>query len=926
MAISNTTDRFNGVVASLAIKVRCVVAVEVNVADLSLISNPYSGVDIEDLDRVLLTAQTDPIENGVWNAMADGVWERAFDWDGNRDVEKGSTVWAGQEIGEDKLWQVQTEGTILPGSTAQSITVLLDPEIPTQNNPIVLAELVNPGADVDGFGQIWVREDTPNVLVFRDDTGIDTVLGAGGGGVVVQDEGVPLATTADTLDFVGAGVVASGVGSTKTITISGGGGGGAVTQIEDPSANVAVIALGGGTIGIRSVGNSDAENRDLEWQHQDGTTRFSIGQESSTAIIVRNHITGADIIFRVGTGGGNRTRLQLTGDQTTGGIVMSAGTNPSGGHLRVFDDGVRIQNTMLFIRQESDAEADIATFGQIWVRDDNPQTLLFRDDDGTDFVLNGAGGGVTVEDEGTPLATIADTLDFVGAGVVASGVGGTKTITISGTGGGGFQGLGIWRYRTAVTSTPSTGQMQFDDLTIDNATEMYIHESNDGGTDMTAFLDLIVADDLVYVQIQADASQFVTVEVGTPSKSTGVYTFPIQIVEGQGSAPTNNSTVAIIAIHGAGTGGGETNTGSNQGTDGVGVFDTKSGVDLQFRNVAPASSKITVVLNGKDVDVDIVEANIDHDALANFTSTEHFTQAAISIPASQISDFDTEVGNNASVAANTSKVTNATHTGQVTGATALALAVSAITAQPAAGALVGGDTFIVNDGGVLSEISATDMATFFGGGAEVNDLSSVVTWANIPDANVPESAVTQHEAAIDHDALTGFVAGEHLLESAIDHDALTNFLAAEHIDWAVTGAEDIHADRLPASSGSTFTMVTPVVISFGGDDTWETISNAALATAGATHALIKCFCQIAPTAGGFATQIIHLRETGSAIAKATSNRACIAGEEDTSAVGITTDTNDAWVELNSNQDFDILQDQTGVGSQVHQAWIVGYMA
>ena len=43
-----------------------------------------------------------------------------------------------------------------------------------------------------------------------------------------------------------------------------------------------------------------------------------------------------------------------------------------------------------------------------------------------------AGGGVTVEEEGSPLATIADTLDFVGDGVVASGTGTTKTITISG--------------------------------------------------------------------------------------------------------------------------------------------------------------------------------------------------------------------------------------------------------------------------------------------------------------------------------------------------------------------------------------------------------------------------------------------------------------------------------------------------------------
>ncbi len=35
-----------------------------------------------------------------------------------------------------------------------------------------------------------------------------------------------------------------------------------------------------------------------------------------------------------------------------------------------------------------------------------------------------------------------------------------------------------------------------------------------------------------------------------------------------------------------------------------------------------------------------------------------------------------------------------------------------------------------------------------GGGAEVNDLTSAVTWTNIPDANVPQSAVTQHEAAL----------------------------------------------------------------------------------------------------------------------------------------------------------------------------------
>ena len=49
-------------------------------------------------------------------------------------------------------------------------------------------------------------------------------FGGGGGssGVTVQDEGSALSTTGTTLNFVGSGVVASGTGATKTITIAGG--------------------------------------------------------------------------------------------------------------------------------------------------------------------------------------------------------------------------------------------------------------------------------------------------------------------------------------------------------------------------------------------------------------------------------------------------------------------------------------------------------------------------------------------------------------------------------------------------------------------------------------------------------------------------------------------------------------------------------
>ena len=51
---------------------------------------------------------------------------------------------------------------------------------------------------------------------------------------------------------------------------------------------------------------------------------------------------------------------------------------------------------------------------------------------GGSVTVNASGGGITIEDEGSALATSATTLNFVGTGVVASGTGAEKTITIAG--------------------------------------------------------------------------------------------------------------------------------------------------------------------------------------------------------------------------------------------------------------------------------------------------------------------------------------------------------------------------------------------------------------------------------------------------------------------------------------------------------------
>ena len=106
-------------------------------------------------------------------------------------------------------------------SAAQSYTLKL-PDNQVAANKILKVKSIT-GSGATAVGQ----------LEFADESG---------GGVTVQDEGSALSTTATTLDFVGAGVTASGTGATKTITISGGSSG-ITVQDEGSSLSTAGTTL-----------------------------------------------------------------------------------------------------------------------------------------------------------------------------------------------------------------------------------------------------------------------------------------------------------------------------------------------------------------------------------------------------------------------------------------------------------------------------------------------------------------------------------------------------------------------------------------------------------------------------------------------------------------------------------------------------------
>ena len=94
--------------------------------------------------------------------------------------------------------------------------------------------------------------------------------------------------------------------------------------------------------------------------------------------------------------------------------------------------------------------------------------------------------------------------------------------------------------------------------------------------------------------------------------------------------PSNNhfimkstgGTTVDFDVLGAGS-VGEANTASNLGGSGVGVFKDKLALDLRFKRIQAGSSKITVTDDtaNNEVDIDVAEANLQHNNIGGITPT-----------------------------------------------------------------------------------------------------------------------------------------------------------------------------------------------------------------------------------------------------------------------------------------------------------------
>ena len=175
---------------------------------------------------------------------------------------------------QENIWISQGTKLIFEGTAPDEFEAKLQATSVTADRDIIL-----PDSDGTIATQEWV-----NLQGFGG--------GGGGGGssaITIQDEGSPLSTAATTINFVGTGVVASGTGATKTITISSASGIAEVSSDTTPQ-------LGG--------------DLDLNSNNITGTGDINIaGTITSTSAGTPTLTSSTDINLQAGTGTEDRVEV-----------------------------------------------------------------------------------------------------------------------------------------------------------------------------------------------------------------------------------------------------------------------------------------------------------------------------------------------------------------------------------------------------------------------------------------------------------------------------------------------------------------------------------------------------------------------------------------------------------------------------------------
>jgi hypothetical protein len=179
-------DRINGLTGSVAVKIPCKAATQVNITLSG--TQTVDGVALVAGDRCLVRSQTIASENGIYDVSAT-AWSRSKDFNGVRDVTKGTTVRVTDGTVSGQLnYEVTNESPVIgtsdidfllvatPATTSTYMATLLDDETVMAANSTLSVK----GADIASAAELTLGTDG----TYFDVTGTTTItsiasIGAG---------------------------------------------------------------------------------------------------------------------------------------------------------------------------------------------------------------------------------------------------------------------------------------------------------------------------------------------------------------------------------------------------------------------------------------------------------------------------------------------------------------------------------------------------------------------------------------------------------------------------------------------------------------------------------------------------------------------------------------------------------------------------
>jgi hypothetical protein len=303
----------DSVVTGLDIHDSVHVATTANLASLSGLLT-IDGHTLQAGERVLVKNQTDPIENGVYDA-ASGAWTRSADSDGVGEIEPGTFLFV--EMGStqaDTGWVCTTNGTITPGTDA-----------------IVFTQFSGAGTYLGGDG-LTLAGNTFSVNVDNTTLEINTDV------LRVKDNGITSAKMADgsvelnTATVTGTlGTANGGTGVTTAnanVVFAGPTTGAAAAPtfralVADDIPNHGTDKLTSGTLGVARGGTGASTFTAGFVKSTGGTNALT----TSTTVDLATEVSGTLSVANGGTGNTNLTSGGvLIGNGTSGVQVTLAGT------------------------------------------------------------------------------------------------------------------------------------------------------------------------------------------------------------------------------------------------------------------------------------------------------------------------------------------------------------------------------------------------------------------------------------------------------------------------------------------------------------------------------------------------------------------------------------------------------------------------